>query len=466
MLKIYNTFNKQKEEFQPINPEKVGMYVCGMTVYDYCHIGHARVLVMFDVITRHLRRHFTQVEYVRNITDIDDKIIKRAVKNKEDIYSLTNRFIDAMHEDELALGILPPDIEPRATGAIDQIFYMIESLIEKDIAYQCKNGDIYYSVRKFKNYGKLSGKNLDELEAGIRIEVETSKQDPLDFVLWKMAKPNEPSWQSPWGNGRPGWHIECSAMSCTHLGKHFDIHGGGIDLAFPHHENEIAQSEGANNSTFANIWMHVGFVNINNEKMSKSLNNFFTIRGVLENYNGETIRYFIMSSHYRSPLNFSNENLDNAKASLTRLYTAIRGLSASKAATTEVSQRFDYEERLTAALDDDFNTPIALSLLFELAKVVNVERKKDIDLANALGQLLKKLGSHIGILQTNADEFLKQGVSLSNIQIDNKIKQRNKARKNKNFCTTPWLTERHGYDPTKAGIVLEDGISATTWRRK
>ena len=471
MLKIYNTLSKQKEEFKPINSEKVGMYVCGMTVYDYCHMGHARVLVMFDVITRHLRRHFPQVEYVRNITDIDDKIIQRAVENKEDIYALTNRFIAAMHEDERALGILPPDIEPRATDAIDQMFYMIESLIEKGIAYQGKNGDVYYSVRKFKNYGKLSGKNLDELEAGARVNIETSKQDPLDFVLWKMAKPNEPSWQSPWGDGRPGWHIECSAMSCTHLGKHFDIHGGGMDLAFPHHENEIAQSEGANDCTFVNTWMHVGFVNINNEKMSKSLNNFFTIRGVLENYDGETLRYFIMSSHYRSPLNFSDENLDNAKASLTRLYTATRGLSASAAATEEVSQRFDYEARLTAALDDDFNTPIALSILFELAKVVNAKRKKDSDQANALGQLLKKLGGYIGILQMEGDIFLKhtsqgstekRGVGLSDTQIDAKIDKRNQARNNKNFNLSDQIRD----ELAELGIILEDNADATTWRRK
>ncbi|CAC9498575.1 Cysteinyl-tRNA synthetase (EC 6.1.1.16) [uncultured Gammaproteobacteria bacterium] len=469
MLKIYNTLSKQKEEFKPINPEKVGMYVCGMTVYDYCHMGHARVLVMFDVIVRHLRRHFPQVEYVRNITDIDDKIIKRAVENKEDIYSLTNRFINAMHEDERALSILPPDIEPRATDAIDQMFYMIKSLIEKGIAYQGKNGDVYYSVRKFKNYGKLSGKNLDELEAGARVDVETSKQDPLDFVLWKMAKPNEPSWQSPWGDGRPGWHIECSAMSCTHLGKHFDIHGGGMDLAFPHHENEIAQSEGANDCTFVNTWMHVGFVNINNEKMSKSLNNFFTIRGVLENYDGETLRYFIMSSHYRSPLNFSDENLDNAKASLTRLYTATRGLSASEAATEEVSQRFDYEARFTAALDDDFNTPIALSILFELAKVVNAKREKDSDQANALGQLLKKLGGYIGILQMDADTFLKhtpqgntekRGVDLSDTQIDAKIEKRNEARNNKDFNLSDQIRD----ELAELGIILEDNKNGTNWR--
>ncbi len=462
MLKIYNTLTKQKEAFHPVNPDRIGMYVCGMTVYDYCHMGHARVLVMFDVITRHLRRHFPQVKYVRNITDIDDKIIARAIENKEDIYSLTNRFIDAMHEDERALNILPPDVEPRATDSINQMFYMIESLMEKGIAYQAKNGDVYYSVREFSGYGKLSGKNLDDLEAGARVEVETDKKDPLDFVLWKMAKPTEPSWSSPWGEGRPGWHIECSAMSCHHLGNHFDIHGGGMDLTFPHHENEIAQSEGANDTTFVNTWMHVGFVNINDEKMSKSLNNFFTIRGVLESYDGETLRYFIMSSHYRSPLNFSDENLNNAKSSLTRLYTALRGLHASEAAMNEVSQRFDFESRFNTALDDDFNTPIALSILFELAKSVNSERDKDIDQASALAQLLKKLGGYIGVLQMDADDFLKQGVSLSDAEIDEKISARDQARANKDFALSDQIRD----ELTELGIVLEDSTNGTTWRRK
>ena len=461
MLKIYNTLSKQKEDFHPINPEKVGIYVCGMTVYDFCHMGHARVLVMFDVITRHLRRNFPEVKYVRNITDIDDKIIKRAIENKEDIYSLTNRFIEAMHEDEQALSVLPPDVEPRATDSIDQMFYMIKTLMDKGIAYQGKNGDIYYSVRDFEGYGKLSGKNLDELEAGARVDVESDKKDPLDFVLWKMAKPSEPSWTSPWGEGRPGWHIECSAMSCHHLGNHFDIHGGGMDLTFPHHENEIAQSEGANDSTFVNTWMHVGFVNINDEKMSKSLNNFFTIRGVLENYDGESLRYFIMSSHYRSPLNFSDENLDNAKASLTRLYTAIRGLSASETAMDEISQRFDFESRFNAALDDDFNTPIALSILFELAKQVNSAREQDIDLANALAQLLIKLGGYIGILQMNAEDFLKQGVELSDAEIDAKIKQRDDARSNKDFALSDQIRD----ELAELGIILEDSVNGTSWRR-
>ncbi|MBE8189650.1 MAG: cysteine--tRNA ligase [Candidatus Thioglobus sp.] len=462
MLKIYNTLSRQKQEFRPINADKIGIYVCGMTVYDYCHIGHARVLVMFDVIVRHLRRNFSSVEYVRNITDIDDKIIQRALENNEEISALTQRFIDEMHEDEMALNILPPDLEPRATDALEQIFYMIKSLLDKGFAYQGKGGDVYYSVRNFQDYGKLSGKNLDELQAGSRVDIETDKKDPLDFVLWKMAKAHEPSWKSPWGKGRPGWHIECSAMANHHLGNHFDIHGGGADLTFPHHENEIAQSEGANNCTFVNTWMHVGFVNFNDEKMSKSLNNFFTIREVLQKFDGETLRYFILSSHYRSPLNFSNENLDKAAAALKRLYTAVRGLGSSISAMTEVSQRFDFELRFTQALDDDFNTPIALSVLFELAKMVNSQRQKDLEQAQALAQLLIKLGGYIGILQTDSEEFLTRGAELSDAEIDAKIQLRNQAKLDKNFAAADAIRD----ELIQFGIILEDGKNATTWRRK
>ena len=461
MIKIFNTLTKKKEVFKPINDGHVGIYVCGMTVYDYCHMGHARLLVMFDVITRHLRRNFSSVNYVRNITDIDDKIIKRAIENNEDISSLAERFIVAMHEDERALGNLAPDIEPKATDSIDQMLYMIKSLVDKGIAYQGHNGDVYYSVRNFEGYGKLSGKNLDELEAGARVDVESDKRDPLDFVLWKMTKPNEPNWKSPWGDGRPGWHIECSAMSTHHLGNHFDIHGGGSDLSFPHHENEIAQSEGANNCAFVNTWMHLGFVNLDNEKMSKSLNNFFTIRTVLENYDGETLRYFIMSSHYRSPLNFSNENLDNAKAALTRLYTATRGLSASDTAMNQVSMRFDFENRFNAALDDDFNTPIALSILFEIAKIINTEREKDKDLAEALAQLLRKLGRFLGILENDSESYLKQGTEISNADIENKIQQRNSARASKDFALSDQIRD----ELSQLGIVLEDSTTGTTWRK-
>ena len=462
MLKIYNTLTSQKEVFKPINPNNVGVYVCGMTVYDFCHMGHARVLVMFDLMTRHMRRTFPEVKYVRNITDIDDKIINRAIENQEDIYSLTNRFIEAMHEDEIALNILKPDLEPRATESIDQMYSLIESLIEKGFAYQGKNGDVYYSVRSFKNYGKLSGKNLDELEAGARVDIENDKRDPLDFVLWKMAKPNEPKWSSPWGDGRPGWHIECSAMSTHHLGNHFDIHGGGMDLTFPHHENEIAQSEGANNCSFVNTWMHVGFVNINDEKMSKSLNNFFTIRDVLKKYDGETLRYFLISSHYRSPLNFSDENLASAKSALTRLYTAIRGLSASTKAMNQVSMHFDYEKRFNEALDDDFNTPIALSILFEIAKHANSERENDKDRAGALSGLLKKFGNQIGIMEHDADDYLKKGIELSDAKIDEKISQRESARASKDFAMSDQIRD----ELLALGIILEDSINGTTWRRK
>jgi len=360
------------------------------------------------------------------------------------------------------LNILKPDLEPRATESIDQMYPMIESLIEKGFAYQGKNGDVYYSVRNFKNYGKLSGKNLDDLEAGARVDIESDKRDPLDFVLWKMAKPNEPKWSSPWGDGRPGWHIECSAMSTHHLGNHFDIHGGGMDLTFPHHENEIAQSEGANNCSFVNTWMHVGFVNINDEKMSKSLNNFFTIRDVLEKYDGETLRYFLISSHYRSPLNFSDENLASAKSSLTRLYTAIRGASASTKAMDQVSMRFDYEKRFNEALDDDFNTPIALSILFEIAKHANTEREDDKDQAGALSELLKKLGNHIGIMGYDAEDYFKMGIELSDAKIDEKIRQRESARASKDFAMSDQIRD----ELLALDIILEDSINGTTWRRK
>ena len=459
MLKIYNTLSNQKEEFQPIDTNNVGIYVCGMTVYDFCHMGHARVLVMFDVITRHLRRGFSSVRYVRNITDIDDKIIARAIENNEDIYSLTNRFIDAMHEDEKALGVLSPDIEPRATESIDKMIDMIESLSKKGLAYQGKNGDVFYSVRKFKNYGKLSGKNLDDLLAGARVDIESNKEDPLDFVLWKKAKSNEPSWSSPWGEGRPGWHIECSTMSNHFISNHFDIHGGGMDLTFPHHENEIAQSEGANNCKFVNTWMHVGFVNIDDEKMSKSLNNFFTIRNVLDKYDGETLRYFLISSHYRSPLNFSETNIESAKSALKRLYNATKGLSKKTDATLLETK---YEDRFNAALNDDFNTPIALSILFEIAKQINIERATNLAKANALAKQLIKLGNFIGILEYNAEEYLKQGSELSEAEISNKILQRESARNSKDFAMSDQIRD----ELLALGIILEDSVNGTTWRRK
>ena len=460
MLKIYNTLSNQKEKFQPINPNQVGIYVCGMTVYDFCHMGHARVLVMFDVITRHLRRNFSNVKYVRNITDIDDKIISRALENNEDIYSLTNRFIDAMHEDERALGVLSPDIEPRATDSIDQMKDMIESLSNQGLAYQGKNGDVFYSVRKFKDYGKLSGKNLDDLMAGARVDVENNKGDPLDFVLWKRAKTGEPSWPSPWGDGRPGWHIECSAMSNHFISNHFDIHGGGMDLTFPHHENEIAQSEGANNCKFVNTWMHVGFVNIDDEKMSKSLNNFFTIRDVLEKYDGETLRYFLISSHYRSPLNFSETNIESAKSALKRLYIALKGYTENTEDKSPID--INYEERFNEALNDDFNTPIALSILFEIAKQINIERISNPKKANVLSAMLIKLGNFIGILEYNAEEYLKQGSELSEAEISEKIAQREAARNSKDFAMSDQIRD----ELVELGIILEDSANGTTWRRK
>ena len=462
MLKIYNTLTNQKEEFSPIDPNKVGIYVCGMTVYDFCHMGHARVLVMFDVITRHLRRNFKEVKYIRNITDIDDKIIRRAFENNEDIYSLTNRFIDAMHEDEIALGIISPDIEPRATDSIEQMINMIGSLLKKRLAYQGKNGDVFYSVRKFKDYGRLSGKNLDDLESGARVDIESNKEDPLDFVLWKMAKPNEPKWPSPWGDGRPGWHIECSAMSTHFIDNHFDIHGGGMDLTFPHHENEIAQSEGANECKFVNTWMHVGFVNINDEKMSKSLNNFFTIRDVLGKYDGETLRYFLISSHYRSPLNFSDKNIESAKSALKRLYTATRGFSNNNEIEVISNNTFNYEDRFNSALNDDFNTPIALSILFEIAKKINVERLNNYKKACALSKLLNKLGNFLGILEYDAEDYLKQGSDLSEIEVSNKIDKREQARLSKDFAMSDQIRD----ELLELGIILEDSIGGTTWRRK
>ena len=373
MLKIYNSLTRAKETFVPILPGKVGMYVCGMTVYDYCHLGHARVMVVFDVAKRWLAATGFDVTYVRNITDIDDKIIRRAAENKEPIDALTGRFIRAMDEDAAALGVLKPDLEPRATDNVPQMLDLIGQLVKKGIAYQAKNGDVYYSVREFRGYGKLSGKSLDELQAGERVEVDVNKHDPLDFVLWKSAKPGEPSWDSPWGRGRPGWHIECSAMSERFLGEHFDIHGGGQDLQFPHHENEIAQSEGAHDHVFVNYWMHNGFVRVDNEKMSKSLGNFFTVREVLARYDAEVVRFFIVRAHYRSPLNYSDQHLDDAKAALTRLYTALKTVPARAA---PIDWKQPPAARFREAMNDDFNTPEAVAVLFDLANEVNRSRSE------------------------------------------------------------------------------------------
>ena len=404
MLKIYNTLSRKKDIFKPRVEGKVSMYVCGMTVYDYCHIGHARVMVVFDTVARYFRYSGYEMTYVRNITDIDDKIIQRANENAEDYSALTERFIEAMHEDERALAVLPPDLEPKATGAMNEILVMIQALLDKGLAYIGGNGDVYYSVNKFPGYGQLSGKNLADLQAGERVEVDQAKQDPLDFVLWKMAKPGEPSWDSPWGAGRPGWHIECSAMSTDCLGNHFDIHGGGMDLQFPHHENEIAQSEGATGEPFVNLWMHNGFVRVDEEKMSKSLGNFFTVREVLKRYRPEIIRFFILTSHYRSPLNYSDEQLDEAAAALTRLYTALRGMKI-----TDTAIDVEYQERFQQAMDDDFNTPIALAVLFDIARKLNRLKATDLDKATVLAGTLLKLAGILGVLQDDPESFLKGG---------------------------------------------------------
>jgi cysteinyl-tRNA synthetase len=379
MLKIYNTLNNRKEVFEPITPGRVQMYVCGMTVYDYCHIGHARVLVVFDVVYRYLKHLGYEVTYVRNITDIEDKIISRAIENGEAYDQLTERFIRAMHEDSDALGVLRPDVEPRATEAVDEMLKMIEVLEQKGFAYQADNGDVYFAVAKFPTYGQLSGKKVSELRAGERVEVDMGKRDPLDFVLWKSAKPGEPSWPSKYGDGRPGWHIECSAMSRSLFGNHFDIHGGGQDLQFPHHENEIAQSECCNDEKFVNYWMHNGFVRVNEEKMSKSLGNFFILREVLDNYRAEEIRYFIVSSHYRSPLNYSEEQLDNARSALQRLYAALLDTKL-----TALPQDNDYQKRFEAALDDDFNTANAVAVLFDLVREINRSKREQHGRGKAL----------------------------------------------------------------------------------
>ncbi len=409
MLKIFNTLTGSKDVFKPIEPGKVRMYVCGMTVYDYCHLGHARVMVVFDVVVRYLREAGYDVTYVRNITDVDDKIIQRANENHEDIQTLTTRFIEIMNEDAASLGVLPPDLEPRATSSMDSIVEMIAKLVDKGYAYQGDNGDVYYDVSRFDSYGRLSGKQLDDLQAGARVAVDTAKGDPLDFVLWKTVKPDEPSWPSPWGAGRPGWHIECSAMSTGCLGAHFDIHGGGMDLKFPHHENEIAQSEAATGEPFVNYWMHNGFVRVDDEKMSKSLGNFFTVREILKSYRAEDVRYFILASHYRSPLNYSQDNLEQGKASLTRLYTSLRGLAPVATPGPECEY---YTTAFHAAMDDDFNTPEAIAVLFELAREINKCRETDADLAGSLAGCLQQLGGILGLLQVDPESYLRESATV------------------------------------------------------
>ena len=458
MLKIYNDLSRSKETFEPLQPGKVNLYVCGMTVYDLCHLGHARVMVVFDVVYRYLKAVGYDVTYIRNITDIDDKIINRANENGEPFHELTERFIQAMHEDSDALGIIPPDAEPKATDHIAEIISMCEKLIEKGHAYVADNGDVYYDVYSFPTYGKLSGKSLEDLQAGARVEPGDVKRNPLDFALWKSAKPDEPSWQSPWGDGRPGWHIECSAMSTKALGDTFDIHGGGADLTFPHHENEIAQSEGATGHPFVKYWMHNGFVRINDEKMSKSLGNFFTVREILERYQAEEVRYFILTSQYRSPLNYSDEHLDNARNALTRFYTALRGLpEATPTADTQ------FEKDFHAAMQDDFNTPEALATLFELVREINRVRAEDEAAAASLGALLRQLGDLIGILQSDAESYLRGGASENDgdAEVDALVAQRTEAKANKDWGTADEIRNKL----QEMGIVLEDGPSGTTWRR-
>ncbi|UOB07156.1 cysteine--tRNA ligase [Diaphorobacter nitroreducens] len=452
-LRIYNTLSRALEEFSPLEPGHVRMYVCGMTVYDLCHLGHARSMIAFDVVQRWLRASGLAVTYVRNITDIDDKIIKRAVENGETIRSLTDRMIDALHQDADALGIERPTHEPRATAYVPQMLDMIGTLQGKGLAYQAGNGDVNYAVRKFPGYGKLSGKSLDELNAGERVAVQDGKHDPLDFVLWKSAKPEEPAdvkWRSPFGEGRPGWHIECSAMGCALLGESFDIHGGGADLQFPHHENEIAQSEGATGKPFARLWMHNGFINVDNEKMSKSLGNFFTIRDVLKEYDAETVRFFVVRSHYRSPLNYSNVHLDDARAALKRLYTA---LSLVAPAPVEVDWAEGYAARFKAAMDEDFGTPEAVAVLFDLAGEVNRSKSP------AAAGLLKALGCHLGLLQADPQDFLKAGAGLDEAAIQAQIAARAAAKAAKNFAEA----DRIRNDLLAQGIVLKDSATGTTW---
>jgi len=459
MLKIYNTLARDKQEFVPLVPGKVGMYVCGMTVYDYCHLGHARVMVVFDTVYRWLKASGYRVDYVRNITDIDDKIIRRAAENGESIHALTARFIAAMHEDADALGVLRPDHEPRATQYVPEMLDMIGKLEANGLAYRAEDGDVNYAVRKFPGYGKLSGKSLEDLRAGERVEVADSKHDPLDFVLWKHAREQESDevkWDSPWGKGRPGWHIECSAMGAKLLGDHFDIHGGGADLQFPHHENEIAQSEGAHQCTFVNYWMHNGFVNVDKEKMSKSLGNFFTIREVLKKYDAEVVRFFILRAHYRSPLNYSDAHLDDAKGALTRLYTALKNVSVAEGATVDWSET--HAQRFKAAMDDDFNTPEAVAVLFDLANEVN--KSNSLQLAAQLNAL----GGVLGLLQREPVEFLQgsaTGSGLDDTAISAQIEARNSAKRAKDYAEA----DRIRKELLGSGIVLEDSASGTTWRR-
>ena len=458
MLKIYNSLAKCKQNFVPLTTNKVKLYVCGMTVYDYCHLGHARVMVVFDMIVRWFRDSGYEVTYVRNITDIDDKIIKRAQENQEPIEALTGRFIRAMDEDSSALGVLPPSFEPRATQYIESMISMIQILIEKDFAYAAPNGDVYYAVDKFPDYGKLSGKVAADLNAGERVAVNPHKRNPLDFVLWKAVKANEPCWPAPWGEGRPGWHIECSAMCENYLGEHFDIHGGGQDLQFPHHENEIAQSEAAHDTPFVNYWMHNGFVRVDNEKMSKSLGNFFTVREILASYQPEVVRFFILRAHYRSPLNYSDSHLEDAKHALDRLYTALKGNVVTIKPKLDWSNI--YAKRFMGAMNDDFNTPEAIAVLFDLANETN---KKSLKQG---ANLLKELGGILGLLQQDPQQYFQGDTSLGDSvytseQIENLIQERVTARKEGDYTKADQIRK----DLFNTGVVLEDNSQGTGWRR-
>lgn len=457
MLQIYNSLTRKKEPFTPLDGNHVRMYVCGMTVYDYCHIGHARTVTAFDVVARYLRARGYDLTYVRNITDVDDKIIRRAAENGEDFMALTGRMIAAMQEDFQRLGNLPPNHEPKATEFVPGMVEMIGQLIDKGFAYAPGNGNVYYRVHKFADYGKLSGKILEELEAGARIEVEEQKEDPLDFVLWKAAKPGEPSWSSPWGEGRPGWHIECSVMGKCCLGDTFDIHGGGSDLKFPHHENEIAQSEACNGARFVNTWMHSGAIRIDNVKMSKSLGNFFTIREVLDKYDEEVVRYFMISSHYRSPINYSEESLKEAGVRLERLYTALKGLDLEGVSAPENNE---FEQRFFKVMDDDFNTAEGLAVLFELVRHLNTVRSQDESAALPLAALLVKLGGVLGILQRNPEAFLKSGADVDEAIIEAMIQQRNDAKRNRDFAEADRIRD----ELAVRGVILQDSREGTTWR--
>ena len=450
MLRIYNTLAREKQDFVPLRPGEVRMYVCGMTVYDYCHIGHGRMMVAFDVVRRWLRASGYRVNYVRNITDIEDKILKRAAENGEPPAALVERFVRAMDEDVGALGVEKPDHEPRATHYVPQMVEMIGQLERNGLAYKADDGDVNFAVRKFPGYGRLSGKSLDELRAGERVEVAAGKHDPLDFVLWKRSKPGEPTWPSPWGDGRPGWHIECSAMGCTLLGETFDIHGGGQDLQFPHHENEIAQSEGASGKPFARYWLHNGFVRTADEKMSKSLGNFFTIREVLKRYDAEVVRFFLLRGQYRSPISYSDANLEDAKHALGRLYTALRGKDAAQA---QVDWSEPHAKRLKAAMDDDFGTPEAVAVLFDLAHEIGRGKA-------GLAPQLRALGGVLGLLQRSPDDFFQAG--LPEEEIGKQIEARIAARRRRDFAEADRIRKAL----EAAGVVLEDGPKGTTWRRR